>query len=159
MHDWTHTIGVHGPDQCLSLTFTAACAPMLVAAVQTAAPIGFSPVYVTPAASADAQQPTLWYVDEQNAAQFAANHTGQGAQNIWVYHAITVQDATLTIMRGYGGYPGQHHEAETRLAIDLACDTRLTLVRWAITAGGDGYPTLTIADGGGGNSLLNYLAV
>lgn len=159
MHYWTHAIGEHGPDHCLSLTFDGGCAAELVTAVQANAPIGFSPVDVTPAADADVQQPTLWYVDEQNAAQFAANHTGQGAQNIWVYHAIMVRDTMLTIERGYGGYTSQHDAAETRLAIDLACDTRLTLVRWAITAGGDGYPTLTIATGDGDDSLLRYLAV
>lgn len=139
-----------GPDWRISATFTEP--EVLAALVRAHAPAEF--VREAADQTGGAEQPAaVSYLDAHSHASVAA----APHQNRWVYHSIAVRGGSLTVERGYGGYPGQHGEAETELLVALARHPRLTLVAWAIAYGGDGYPLVEAAGGRDAASLLAYL--
>jgi hypothetical protein len=97
------------------------------------------------------------YVDAGNAAALTKNIAGSESRNIWVYHTIEVCGPQITIERGYGGYPDAHGATETGLIGTLAQAPELTLVRWEVGYGGQGYPSGQVASGATAAELLGYL--
>jgi hypothetical protein len=76
-------------------------------------------------------------------------------KNIWVYTGLEVHNHHFGIERGYGG---GGMPAETDLIEFLARSPELTLVKWNVLYGGQGYGGGTFAEGEGADSLLKYLA-
>ena len=97
------------------------------------------------------------YADRASYPRLVANLAGGRPQNIWIYHAIEVCGPSLTIERGYGGYPGLHGAAETGLIVALASLPEITLVDWQVSYGGEGYAPGQAMAGASGAELLAYL--
>jgi hypothetical protein len=97
------------------------------------------------------------YIDQGNYAALAANLAGVRPQILWIYHTIEVRGADLSLERGYGGYPAEHGPTETALIRNLARRPELTLEKWTVGYGGQGYPPGQVAAGSGAAQLLAYL--
>ncbi|MFB2970456.1 hypothetical protein ACE1CD_15905 [Aerosakkonema sp. BLCC-F183] len=95
------------------------------------------------------------YMDEYHYEQLVANIEGKNAANIWIYNIITVCGCDLKIERGYGGSLGG--EVETDLILKLSHSPNLTIVKWAVVCGGNGYNYTDMATGTSTAELLDYL--
>ena len=84
-----------------------------------------------------------------------ANIEGKEAGNIWIYNIITVCGSDLKIERGYGG--SVRGEVETDLIVKLLNSPNLTMIKWEVTYGGNGYNYIQMANGVSRSQLLDYL--
>jgi hypothetical protein len=96
------------------------------------------------------------YIDEDSYQQLVAQIEGRKVGNIWIYDSIAVCGSDLKIERGYGG-GSVGGDAETNLIVKLLQIPDLTLVKWAIMYGGNGYEYKDLDAGTRAVELLNYL--
>lgn len=95
------------------------------------------------------------YIDEYHYEQVVANIENKNPGNVWIYNIITVCGSDLKIERGYGG--AKEGEVETDLIIKLSQSPNLTMIKWAVVYGGNGYDYTYIATGISTAELLDYL--
>ena len=148
-----------GPDWLLNVSFTPGSASALAATLRQHAPIGFTHYQAT-----QRHCPIhghlcdyVLYVDSSNyqacVDQLEGRHTG----NIYVYHTIQLCRHDYQMTRGYGGYPDQHGEAETRCIRALAQAPNCVITEWNLVHGGMTYPYETLISGTTAAGLLEYL--
>ena len=150
-----------GPDWLFVAQFALADTARLAAAVRLHAPPGFVHAQRHADICRSHRQSHSYelYSDPHSAFQLQANLAGASPSNIWIYHVIECCGSDLMIERGYGGYPDEiAGQAETDLLVVLAHTADLTLTKWQIVAGGDGFASETVAQGTDGAALLAYLA-
>lgn len=97
------------------------------------------------------------YVDTRNYQQMVENIEERSTVNLWVYHAIEVCHASLSIERGNGGYGDPYAAEERALVRWLLGLPQLDLQTWQVVAGGDGYDHVELASGQASAELLMYL--
>lgn len=95
------------------------------------------------------------YIDDHQAETITALLEDRLQQNVYIFHTIQLCGNELQLVRGYGGYPGQHGDEETRCIHTLAQVP--TLTDWSISYGGDAYPFETWRQGMGSTELLKFL--
>lgn len=159
--NWFWEIELHrtGPDYLFFATFELTEAPQLASLVRQHTLPGFKYYRATNcfcwlhnhSANYDL------YIDEYHYEQMVANIEGKGAENVWIYNTIAVCGSDLKIERGYGGSVGG--EVETDLIIKLSHSPNLTMVKWAVVYGGNGYNYTQMANGMREAQLLDYLVI
>lgn len=97
------------------------------------------------------------YIDTRNYQHMVENIEERSTVNLWVYHAIEVCQASLSIERGYDGYGDPYAAEERALVRWLLGLPQLELQTWQVVAGGDGYDYSELASGSSGTDLLVYL--
>ncbi|KPV51587.1 hypothetical protein SE17_20350 [Kouleothrix aurantiaca] len=148
-----------GPDWFFNAAFAPGSAAGLAAAFRALAPQGFTRYEAHRQHCPIHQQKYdyVMYIDSQQHAAIVRNIEGDSGQNVYIFHTIQACQNDLQIMRGYGGYPGQHGAEETRVIRALAQAPDLALEHWNIGYGGMGYPFEILAQGSGATTLLRYL--
>lgn len=96
------------------------------------------------------------YIEEDRYQQILAQIEGRKVGNIWIYALIAVCGSDLKIERGYGG-GSLSGDGETDLIVELLQIPDLTIVKWAIMYGGNGYEYKDMATGTSAVELLDYL--
>lgn len=159
---WYHDLSAagKGPDWILNAWFAGGDGARLSAAVRALAPAGFTH-YRAAQAPCPIHAGTCdydLYADDAQYAAIVAQCEGSPAGNVYVYHTMQACQDAFQLVRGYGGYPGQHGAEETRCLRALAQDPGLTMVGWSVVYGGMGYPHEQRAGGATAAELLRYLA-
>lgn len=156
---WELEAAGKGPDWCFSARFAPASAAALAGAFCALAPQGFA-LYEAHAQHCPIHQRQcdyVMYIDSQQRAAIVANIEGVAEQNVYIFHTMQACQNEFQIVRGYGGYPGQHGAEEMRVIRALAQAPDLALASWNIGYGGMGYPFEILAQGAGATELLRYL--
>jgi hypothetical protein len=157
---WFHELlaGGKGPDWIFNAAFTPDSSA-LAEAVREHAPIGFTyyratqrlcPIHLI---SCDYDL----YVDTPHYQACIDQLEGRQEHNIYVYHSIQVCQHEYQLVRGYGGAPDQHGDAETHSIRALAATPNLAMTEWNIIYGGVTYPYDTLISGATSTALLAYL--
>lgn len=159
--DWFHDLETagKGPDWYFNAAFAPGSAAALAEAFRALAPQGFTR-YDAQAAHCPIHSRLCdygIYLVTSQAAALINNIEGKSTENIYVYHTIQACQEDLQLVRGYGGYSGQHGAEETRLVRALAQAPGLALQRWSVSYGGMGYPFEVLAQGHSAAELLRYL--
>lgn len=148
-----------GPDWVLNAAFAPASPDHLTEAVRSLALQRFTRYHAEQRHCAIHNRLCSYdlYIDDHSSAAVIAMLEGRVAANSYLYHTIQVCQHDLQIVRGYGGYPGQYGDEETRCIRTLALHPELQTGEWSIAAGGDGYPFVTRASGDGAATVVSYL--
>src|SRR4051812_9045372 len=148
-----------GPDWVFNAAFAPGSTSSLAEVVRQHAPTGFAYYRAT-------QRPCPihlkscdydLYIDAPHYRACIDQLEGRHAENIYIYHTIQVCQDEYQLVRGYGGYPGQHGSAETRSIRALAEMPALVMTEWRIIYGGVTYSYETLASGATSTALLMYL--
>lgn len=149
-----------GPDWIFNATFAGQAAEHLGPAFRALGPAGF--IYYR---AAQAPCPIHGgrcdydlYADGQQYEAIVAQCEGRPAGNVYIYHTMQACRDTFQLVRGYGGYPGQHGAEETRSLRALAQAPDLVMSSWEILYGGMGYPFEQWIAGASAAELLHYLS-
>lgn len=97
------------------------------------------------------------YVDTPHYQACIEQLEGRQAGNIYVYHSLQVCGQEFQLVRGYGGDPEQHGDAETHAIRALAQAPNLAMTAWSIVYGGGTYSYKTLNSGATSAGLLAYL--
>ncbi|NTV99820.1 MAG: hypothetical protein HGA19_00775 [Oscillochloris sp.] len=148
-----------GPDWFFIAQVIPACASALTALVVQSTPAGFSPCFTANEYCTYHEQVCSYdtFIDTSNLETYTNNLTDQAAQNIWVYNLIRTHRDMLEFISGYGGRGEITSCAETALLHALLDAPQITLHRWEVYAGGDGYAYRTLRNGTDTASLRAYL--
>ncbi len=154
---WEVELNRTGPDYLFFATFKPTDAPQLAELVRKHSLPGFKHYRATnsPCWLHNHNATYDLYIDEYHYEQMVANIEGKNPGNVWIYNIITVCESDLKIERGYGGSVGG--EVETDFIVKLSQSPNLTMVKWAVVYGGDGYNYTNMATGTSTAELLDYL--
>ncbi len=97
------------------------------------------------------------YADPHHADEVALHLAGEATSNLWIFRTITVGPGTLWIELGYPAHDLPGSRAVVGLLRGLLADPSLTLTRYELVAGGQGYPPTPLAAGHTGDELLALL--
>lgn len=158
---WFHELAAagKGPDWVFSARFAPNSHALLSASVRMLAPQGFTYYRATQADCAIHSRVCDYdlYVDNQQYDAIIALLEGRQQRNIYVYHTLHACQGEFQLVRGYGGYPGEHGGEETRCIRALATTPGLAMRSWNIFYGGVTYPYEQWAEGKTASELLQYL--
>src|SRR5215213_3908497 len=148
-----------GPDWVFNATFAPDSSSVLSASVRHHAPVGFTDYQATqrPCPIHGQRCDYILYVDTPHYQSCIAQLEGHYEGNMYVYHTIQACQDDYQIVRGYGGDPEQHGNAETRAIRALAHTPGLVMTEWSIVYGGVTYPYETLISGATSTALLAYL--
>jgi hypothetical protein len=158
---WYHQLSAagKGPDWIFDATFAGDAGERLGAFVRALGPAGFIYYRAAQAPCPIHGGPCDYdlYADSNQYEAIVAQCEGRPAGNVYIYHTIQACRDAFQIVRGYGGYPGQHGPEETRCLRALAQAPELAMSSWRIAYGGMGYPYEQLAGGATAGELLRYL--
>ncbi len=148
-----------GPDWLFQASFDPGNQQLLTKTLRAIQPLGFQHYYANqhmcPIHHTICQY-DLW-VDQHNYAHLIAQLEERDQSNRYVYHTIQCCQQDLQIVRGYGGYPDQHGQAETNIIYTLIHTPGLILTQWSISYGGITYPYEELTSGTSITDLVHYL--
>jgi hypothetical protein len=155
MRDWFWEIeeGRHGPDTFFFMAFEPDDAPLLLRLVPQHIGADFQLVPCEIEAQRSVPH-SLCYTDERTHQKLVEQVEAGQRKNIWIYSEIRVQESQLEIE---AGFCGMKMASETALIVALARSPELSLRRWSVRYGGQGYGSGALAEGEDAASLLKYL--
>jgi hypothetical protein len=151
--------GGKGPDWMFNAAFAPGSSSGLAATVRAHAPIGFTYYQAT-------QRPCSLhfkvcdydlYVDTPHYQACVDQLEGRYSGNVYVYHTIQICGHEVQLVRGYGGGPDQHGDAETQVIRAIAQAPDVIITEWSIVYGGMTYPYERLIGGATAAGLLEYL--
>lgn len=158
---WYHELSAagKGPDWIFNATFAGQSGEHLVPFVRALGPAGFIYYRATqaPCPIHGGRCDYDLYANSHQYESIVAQCEGRPAGNVYIYHTMQACRDTFQLVRGYGGYPGQHGAEETRCLRALAQAPELPLSGWSVAYGGMGYSYEQLASGASAAELLRYL--
>ncbi|MEO0457619.1 MAG: hypothetical protein AAF152_13715 [Cyanobacteria bacterium P01_A01_bin.114] len=143
-----------GPDYYFCATFEPTDAVNLAAIVRQNLPASFvhNETFVD---AHDQQKHVIYdaYLDKRAYDKLVAMEKGGEPQNIWFLGSIKVRDHELFVSHMLAGV----EYGETDLIVAIAQSPNLTLRKWRVSYGGDGYASGEAASGASTTELLEYL--
>lgn len=97
------------------------------------------------------------FIDTANAEAYGSNLRGGKQTNLWIYNAVQIHSTVIEIESGYAGRGAGHSRVETAFIVDIVTRPAITLQRWSVLAGGDGYAHQVIREGVGVASFMAYI--
>lgn len=150
---WQAAQDAKGPDWLLLAHVTAGSIPALVEASANLQLDGYTGL-IEPH---DHGCAAYTLIDNSNAAVYQNNLRGSEQHNIWIYNLIQVYHDTVMVEAGYGGRGDAYARLETGLLVHLFVNPGITLQRWQVLAGGNGYDYSLLQGGTDAGSFLAYL--